>query len=425
MSLRLRLLEHLKSRLGGAASLRVQFWDGDCFDFAPAPAVTLTLSSRRLLRLFVAGDMAGLGDAYVRGELVVDGEIDDILRVGLTIAERVGRSRLLRRAGKALGHLPRRSKAREAANVRFHYDVPVDFYRLWLDRRMIYSCAYFETGREELDLAQERKLDHLCRKLRLRRGERLLDIGCGWGGLVCWAAEHYGVEAVGVTLSPPQAEEARAQAAVLGLGDRVEILCCDYRDIVGVEAFDKIVSVGMYEHVGIRHLPVYFGTAARLLRPGGLLLNHGITATDRHGQAQGPAGGEFIDRYLFPGAELPHVSRVLYEIAGARLEPIDWEDLRPHYPLTLRAWVTRLEANREASIAAAGAPAYRVWRMYMAGMAYAFERGLLSVGQLLAVKPLVDRPGDRPWTRRYQYPIEHWAGPDRTAPPQPVMSSPA
>lgn len=339
--------------------------------------------------------------------------------VGLTIGERVGRSRLLQRAGKALGHLPRRSRARDAASVRFHYDVPVDFYRPWLDRRMICSCAYFETGGEDLDLAQERKLDHLCRKLRLRRGARLLDIGCGWGDIVCWAAERYGVEAVGVTLSRPQAEEARRRAAEFGLGDHVEILCCDYRDIVGVEAFDESVSVGMYEHVGIRHLPGYFGAVARLLRPGGLLLNHGITATDRHGQAQGPAGGEFIDRYVFP-----HVSRVLYEIAGARLEPIDWENLRPHCPLTLRARVTRLEANREASTAAAGAPAYRVWRMYMAGMAYAFERGRLTVGQLLAVKPLVDRPGDRPWTRWYQYPIEHRAGPDRAA-PQPAMSSPA
>lgn len=406
MSLRRHFLEHLKSRLGAAASLRVRFWDGDSFDFSPVPTVTLTLGSRKLLRLFAAGDMARLGEAYVQGDLGVEGKTDDILRVGLVIAERVGRSRLLRQLGHVFAHLPRHSKARDAANVRFHYDVSTDFYRLWLDRHLVYSCAYFETGREALDEAQERKLDHLCRKLRLKPGERLLDIGCGWGGLICWAAERYGVEAVGVTLSPPQAEETRRRAAALGLDDRVEVLCHDYRDIAGAGVFDKIVSVGMYEHVGIRNLPVYFGTTARLLRPGGLLLNHGITTGDRDGQAQGPHGGEFIDRFVFPGGELPHVSRVFYEIAGAQLEPIDWEDLRPHYPLTLRAWVTRLEANREAAIAAAGAPAYRVWRMYMAGMAYAFERGWLSVGQLLAVKPLADRPGERPWNRRYQYPPE-------------------
>jgi cyclopropane-fatty-acyl-phospholipid synthase len=405
MSLRHRFLEALRARLGaGGLPLRIVFWDGEAFDFAPAPAVTIALSSRRLLRRFLTGDMGRLAEAYVAGELAVDGRVEDVLRVGIALAERLGKAPVLRRLTLLGARLPRRqSKARDAAAVRYHYDVSDEFYRLWLDRHMIYSCAYFITGAEDLDTAQEQKLDHICRKLRLAPGERLLDIGCGWGGLLNWAAAHYGVSGVGVTLSRPQAELARERAAQSGLTERLEFRVEDYRDIAGEGEFDKIVSVGMYEHVGIANLPRYFATIARLLKPGGLMLNHGITAGDRDGRAQGPPGGEFIDRFVFPGGELPHISRALYEIAGAGLEIIDVEDLRAHYPPTLKHWVRRLEAAREAAIAAAGIERYRIWRLYMAGMAHAFDRGWLSVAQVLAIKPLPAGPAPRPWTRQYQY----------------------
>jgi cyclopropane-fatty-acyl-phospholipid synthase len=405
MSLRQRFLQALRARLGaGGVPLRVVFWDGEAFDFAPAPAVTIALRSRRMLRRFLSGDMGRLAEAYVEGELAVDGRVEDVLRVGIALAERLGKAPVLRRLAPLAARWPRRhSKARDAKWVRYHYDVSNEFYRLWLDRHMVYSCAYFLTGAEDLDTAQEQKLDHICRKLRLAPGERLLDIGCGWGGLLIWAAGHYGISGVGVTLSRPQAELARERAVEAGLADRLEFRVADYRDIAGEDEFDKIVSVGMYEHVGLANQPRYFAAIARLLKPGGLMRNHGITAGDRDGRAQGPPGGEFIDRFVFPGGELPHISRALYEIAGAGLEILDVEDLRPHYPPTLMHWVRRLEAVGKAAIAAAGIERYRVWRLYMAGMAHAFDRGWLSVAQVSAAKPLPAGPAPRPWTRQHQY----------------------
>ena len=244
------------------------------------------------------------------------------------------------------------------------------------------------------------QLDHICRKLRLAPGETLLDIGCGWGGLLRWAARHYGVRGVGVTLSHEQHEHARHQADAEGLAGQIEFRLQDYREIPGEALFDKVVSVGMYEHVGLANLPRYFDVVARLLKPGGAFLNHGISAGDPDGQAQGPPGGEFIDRFVFPGGELPHVSRALYLASKAGLEVVV-EDLR--LPLTLLAWVRRLEARRDEAIRAAGIERFRIWRMYMAGMAVAFDRGWLTVGQMLAYKPGAANMAFRPYTRAHQY----------------------
>ncbi|HJU16166.1 MAG TPA: class I SAM-dependent methyltransferase [Stellaceae bacterium] len=404
-SLRTRFLQKLRNRLGGEAMpLRLVFWDGEVFDFAADPRVTITLTTPRLVRLFLLGDIAGLGRAYVKGEIGVEGRVEEVLAIGIRIAERLGASPLLRRVGALLPHRRfRHSRKRDAAAIRYHYDVSNDFYRLWLDRNMIYSCAYFVTGEEDLDRAQEQKLDHICRKLRLKPGERLLDIGCGWGGLLHWAATRYGIEGVGITLSEAQRAYAQTWAETAGLQSRIEIRLQDYREVAGEALYDKIVSVGMYEHVGIANLPLYFAAIGRLLRPGGLVLNHGITSGDRDGRAQGPPGGEFIDQFVFPGGEVPHISHALYEVAGAGLEILDVEDLRPHYPQTLVRWLARLEARREEAIAAAGAERYRIWRMYMAGMAHAFDRGWLSVCQTLAQKPAEGGMAARPWTRRYQY----------------------
>ena len=415
-SLRRRVLQHLRDRIAGAPlPLRVAFWDGESFDFAPAPKITIAIRSRRVMRSLLTGNMGRLGEAYVEGDLTVEGRLKDILEVGVEIAERVGRSPLVRRAAKLgpvvrpltrpLARLGARAHSRknDAAAIGYHYDVSNEFYALWLDPQMIYSCAYFRTGAEDIATAQEQKLDHICRKLRLKPGDRLLDIGCGWGGLLRWAARHYGVSGVGVTLSREQHEYAEDRCAAEGLDDRLEFRLQDYRDVPGEGSFDKIVSVGMYEHVGIANLPLYFATIARLLAPGGVALNHGICVTDRDGHADGPPGGEFIDRYVFPGGELPHVSKVLYEIAGTGLEVTDMEDLRPHYPQTLLRWVRRLEANRDAAVRIAGEQRYRIWRMYMAGMAYAFDRGMLTVAQVLATKPGSGGMAARPWTRASQY----------------------
>jgi cyclopropane-fatty-acyl-phospholipid synthase len=405
MSLRHRVLQHLRSRLAAdALPLRLVFWDGECFDFAAQPSVTITLHSRKLLRLLLSGNFAALGDAYVAGEIGVDGPIDDVMQVGITLAERVGRSTALGRLGRIASLVPRRhSRRQDRADVGYHYDVGNDFYRLWLDQNMIYSCAYFKDGTEDIDLAQQQKLDHICRKLMLRPGERLLDLGCGWGGLLYWAAQHYGVTGVGITLSERQCAHARQWIATGQLRGKVDILLQDYRDLTDDAGFDKIVSVGMYEHVGMHNLPLYFATVRRLLRPGGAFLNHGIVATEPHGRAQGPAGGEFIESYVFPGGAVPHLSRVLFEVARAGLEFADAEDLRPHYARTLSHWSRRLEARREEAIRAAGERRYRIWRVYLPGMAHAFHRGWLSVAQVLAFRPARDGAQYRPWTRSYQY----------------------
>jgi cyclopropane-fatty-acyl-phospholipid synthase len=405
MSLRLRVLDQLRSRLADdPPPLRLVFWDGERFDFVPAPRVTITLHSARLLRLLLAGNFAALGDAYVEGDIAVDGPIEEILRIGIALAERLGKSSTLRRLGRIAQAVPRRhSRRRDKADVGYHYDVGNDFYRLWLDDNMIYSCAYFRAGDEDIDTAQRQKLDHICRKLMLKPSDRLLDIGCGWGGLLYWAAQHYGISGVGVTLSERQCAYAREWIAAGQLAGKVEIRLQDYRDLPGEAAFDKIVSAGMYEHVGLRNLPLYFATVRRLLRPGGAFLNHGIYATDADGRAQGPAGGEFINRYVFPGGAVPHLSRAICEIARAGLEFADAEDLRPHYARTLMHWSKRLEAHRDAAIRSAGERRYRIWSVFLAGMAQAFERGWLSVAQVLSFRPARNAAGFRPWTRAYQY----------------------
>jgi cyclopropane-fatty-acyl-phospholipid synthase len=405
MSIRDRLLDYLRKRLeGDPLPLRVVFPDGHHFDFAAAPAVTLVLHTTAPVHALLRGNFQRLGDAYVDGAISVDGKIEDILAVGISLAERFGRLGVVQRLAQLASHIPRRrSPASDAANVRYHYDVGNDFYRLWLDQRMIYSCAYFKTGSEDIHTAQEQKLDHICRKLLLSPGEHLLDVGCGWGGLLLWAATHYGVSGVGITLSERQYSYARELVAACGLADRIEIRRQDYRDLRKHGSFDKIVSVGMYEHVGLANLPAYFSIIADRLKPGGAFLNHGIVATDAEGRERGPAGGEFIDRYVFPGGAVPHLSSVLVELSRAGLEFADAEDLRPHYALTLRHWSRRLEARRDDAIRTAGEKRFRVWRVFLAGMACAFDRGWLSIAQVLSFKPLGSGQVDRPWTRAYQY----------------------
>ena len=407
--IRARVLAFVRHRLAAdPPPIRLRFRDGESFDLGPDPTVTIAIHSPRVLRALLTGDMGRLGDLYVAGDLTVEGPIDDVMKAGIRLAERIGRHRGLSLVGKAAAWLPRnplkrRTRRSDAEAISQHYDVSNDFYRLWLDRRMVYSCAYFRTGREGIDEAQENKLDHICRKLRLAPGDHLLDVGCGWGGLLLFAAEHYGVTGVGVTLSRQQHAYATAQVEASGLTDRIEIRFGDYRDLEGADVYDKVVSVGMYEHVGLANLPGYCHLLARLVKPGGAVLNHGIVVTDAGGRAQGPPGGEFIDRYVFPGGELPHISRFLHDVARAGLEPTDVEDLRPHYARTLRLWSERLEAEAGEALHLAGAQRLRIWRVYLPGMATAFERGWLSVVQTLALKPGADAMAQRPWTRAGQY----------------------
>jgi cyclopropane-fatty-acyl-phospholipid synthase len=363
----------------------------------------------------------GFAEAYIRGDIEIDGDVMaavaagehlDVRRIrpadarrlvrwGIELRRGMPRARDLRRVARLSG--ARHSRARDMAAIRFHYDVGEAFYSLWLDRRLTYSCAYFERPDDpalDLDAAQEAKLDLICRKLRLEPGQRLLDIGCGWGSLINFAAERHGVEAVGVTLSQRQADESNRRAAELGIGDRARAEVRDYRDLGPLGQFDAVASVGMFEHVGARNLGAYFRAAFDALKPGALFLNHGI-ARARHGPRLGPdlrpTANHFVDRYVFPDGELLPVEAAMAigHWAGG-FEIVDVQLLRPHYALTLAAWVARLERSWEAAVNAAGDEVARTWRLYMSAARLGFERGELDVAQLQLARPALDGPAPRP-----------------------------
>ena len=284
---------------------------------------------------------------------------------------------------------------KDAEQIQFHYDVSDDFYALWLDPRRVYSCAYYKDLSMSLAQAQEAKLDHICRKLQLKPGERFWDIGSGWGALIFWAAEHYGVQAHGITLSRNQFDYVQRKIAEKGLQGSVTVELRDYREMGDVLPFDKIGSVGMFEHVGSANLPEYFQTIYKMLKPGGLALVHGITAGGASNVELGAGMGDFINRYIFPGGELMHVSRVLHDLAVSGLEMVDTENLRPHYARTLWAWSDALEAQMSQANAILEAQydadraerALRAYRLYLAGCAMAFEKGWIALHQMLCSKP--------------------------------------
>ncbi|HEX7949580.1 MAG TPA: cyclopropane-fatty-acyl-phospholipid synthase family protein [Candidatus Limnocylindrales bacterium] len=365
-----------------------------------------------------------LGEAYLRGDIEIEGDIWSAIDAGKALdLRRLGRSipglaRLVLALRRGAGPAPiirrrarltgrRHSRARDLAAVRFHYDVGNEFYALWLDTRLVYSCAYFETPETTLDAAQEAKLDLICQKLRLAQGMRLLDIGCGWGSLVAFAAERYGVDATGVTLSERQATWAGEDLRRRGLDGRARVLVRDYRDLGDLGTFDAVASVGMFEHVGRDRLPEYFNAALRALGPGGLFLNHGIATTATGGRLRPRwlrfGDGGFVGRYVFPDGELVTVEDATAVARRAGFELLDVQHLRPHYALTLTAWVERLEASADRARELVGEEVYRTWRIYMAAARTGFEDGSLDVAQLLLARAGANGPAElplRPWWQR-------------------------
>ncbi len=375
--------------------------DGARVPLSAAPVVDIVARSWKGVIAVARPGLGSLARAYVHGDLDFSGSARRVLGIAESMVGSVShRSDSARAKLKLLLH---QRRAKHRPNIAHHYDVSNAFYELWLDRRMVYSCAYFRNDSATLDDAQAGKLDHICRKLRLATGERLLDIGCGWGALLFHAAERYGVDATGITLSRNQFDHVTREIASRGLAGRVRVELRDYEDLAEDAPFDKIASVGMFEHVGVRNFAKYFGKIWRLLKPGGMVLNHGITHNSTNDGNLGSGISEFVDDYVFPGGELTHVAQVIDGMARVGLELVDAEALREHYAKTLWAWVGNLEANADEARREAGEERYRIWRIYMAGSAHAFDRGWLSLWQLLAGKPHPDGRLPHPLTRDYMY----------------------
>ncbi|GAA5165091.1 cyclopropane-fatty-acyl-phospholipid synthase family protein [Viridibacterium curvum] len=430
VQLLLRLFRGFHGRLG------LRLWNDETLTLGaqhadePAPPFTLVLRNPAVVRTMLLGrNPLRLAEAHFRGDIDIEGgffaaldlknhlhairlSLRDRLHTALTAfrlratrhdpvvaaatrAQPPAKSSLHGRIVKA------HSRPENRAAIQFHYDVSNDFYALWLDKAMVYSCAYFESESTSLEQAQQAKLDYICRKLQLQPGDRLLDIGCGWGALILHAARHYGVNAYGITLSRPQLAVVQERIAEAGLTNRVKVELRDYRDLEGINAYEKIASVGMFEHVGLKNLPVYFATAHRLLVPGGLFLNHGITH-DVEGWEK-TLYTEFINRYVFPDGQLDTMSNIQRGMERVGFEIADVEGLRAHYALTLRHWVARLEQHHDAALRHVSEATWRVWRLYMAACALDFESGETGVYQILASKRTAG-PIQLPLTRRHLYP---------------------
>ena len=374
--------------------LRLRLWDGHEFNFGPSPSVTIVVKDPTLVAQFTHPSLDLLGSAFVEGRLELEGSISEAIRVCDELSQA-----LLDDDEDTTPPRVHHDKATDAESISYHYDLSNDFYQLWLDRDMAYSCGYFETGEESLDEAQQAKFRLLCRKLRLKPGEYLLDVGCGWGGLARFAAKEYGVKVFGITLSKEQLTLARERVNAEGLQDKVDLQLLDYRDLPQDGRFDKIVSVGMFEHVGHANLREYCEILSRAVREGGLVMNHGITSKHTDGRQVGRGAGDFIDRYVFPNGELPHLSMMTAEISEAGLEVVDVESLRLHYARTLEHWSQRLEHNLEAAARQVPEQALRIWRLYLAGCAYAFAHGWINIDQILATKPHADGSLELPPTR--------------------------
>lgn len=411
----------VRAVLGRQAPVAVRGWDGS--RSGPANAQwTLKINNRRgLRRLFWAPNELGFSRSYVSGDIEIEGD----LLAGMVVLEQLSdpsngpgvridteTKRALVKAALRLGvvGLPpksppeevkltrgrRHDKRRDAAAVRHHYDVGNDFYRLVLGESMTYSCGYWARPDEHLDAAQYAKCDLVARKLGLTPGMRVLDVGCGWGTFAVHAARHYGVRVVGVTLSREQADYASTRMVKDGVSDLVEIRVQDYRDVAD-GPYDAVASIGMAEHVGAAMLPTYAANLYALLRPRGRLLNHAISRRPRKPAAFSKTS--FIDRYVFPDGEIEPMATMIEALEGAGFEVRDVESLREHYALTLRAWVANLETNWDEVVVASTAGRARIWRLYMAGSALAFEANRLGINQVLAVKPTARGDSGMPHTR--------------------------
>jgi cyclopropane-fatty-acyl-phospholipid synthase len=391
----------------------IRLWNGWSWSSSSAkkPVCTIVVETPQALHSLVSEpNEITLGSAYINGDLNIEGDILSAFSIAEYIFNRPRplRQKILERASGAFFNAgqwcklgSKHSQRRDRASISYHYDQPVAFFKPWLGKSLAYSCAYFRNADDPLDLAQEQKFELICRKLRLQPQERFLDIGCGWGSLVMYAASKHHVNARGITLSREQEQEATRRIEETSLAQRCAVKLRDYRQTDGVQySFDKIASVGMFEHVGLENLPQYFREVRRLLRPGGAFLNHGITRSCRSAVRK----ASFIDRYVFPDGRLVTLSQVLQAAGSQGLEVRDVENLREHYVLTLCRWVEGLRRNSNALLQYVPETTYRIWLLYLAGSAAAFRRGDIAIHQILFSRP--DRGNSQlPLTREDWYPI--------------------
>lgn len=421
---RSRMFDALFENYEGPA-FSIRLWDGWQW-FSPQcgePTCTIVFSSEGALQsMALSPSEVALAEAFLSKEIDVEGDLFSVFDVAEHIFQcpRGQRQRVMDVIGAAfagigyrLRHGSTHSVERDHEAITYHYDQPPEFYRPWLGTTMAYSCGYFESPLDDVDAAQVNKLELICRKLRLNPGERFLDIGCGWGGLILHAAAEHGADAQGITISKQQAAVAARRIADAQLNQRCHAMLLDYRKAPEqFGQFDKIASVGMFEHVGLKNLPLYFATARKLLKPGGVFLNHGIARSQFQGNRgdsflhksvvpfvretlmfHRPKNSSFIDKYVFPDGELVTISQALKAAEGAGFEVRDLENLREHYELTLRGWVEGLERNRDALLKLVSEKTYRIWLLYMAGSAAAFRRGDLELYQTLLSNPDHGRSG--------------------------------
>jgi cyclopropane-fatty-acyl-phospholipid synthase len=415
----LKILELLfGSRLETLQGVAFRLWDGTLWPpESPAQTILVLTHPRSLRNMLLGASEAKFGASFLQGDFDVIGPMEPMFALADELAKRLTSPLLRVQLALLAAKLPAEKNAsspkvsppkltgrkhsleRDREAVSYHYDHSDQFFSLWLDSQMVYSCAYFRTGEETLDQAQAQKLQYICRKLRLSPGQRFLDIGCGWGSLIMHAARFFGVQALGITLSKNQVLWAQKEIKKRGLEDRCRVQLCDYREVEGENQWDAIASVGMVEHVGTALLPTYFATAYRLLRPGGVFLNHGIAA-GLHGIPQ--TGTGFVETYVFPDGELAPISVSLRAAEEAGFEIRDLESLREHYMRTMRMWLGRLEERKQEAVACVGEVAYRKWRLFMSGSAYAFCQGKLNIYQALLLKGR-GGPSGLPLTREDWY----------------------
>ncbi|WP_420412433.1 class I SAM-dependent methyltransferase [Roseibium sp.] len=404
-----KALEHIYRAL--ELQFGFELWDGSTVPAdAPANAMRIALSETALTRLLRKPNLKTVVDLYSQGQIDPrGGSIFDFAEKrpnikGREVRKRLNKALLARSAlslamgpagpgmteanGNDAGRTADRSSGSRKDDIAFHYDVSNDFYRLFLDPEMVYTCAYFKDWSNDLATAQKDKLDMICRKLRLQPGDRLLDIGCGWGALICHAAEHYGVTALGVTLAEEQLKLAEERIAERGLGDKVSVQLVDYRDLPAGQ-FDKISSIGMFEAVGLDNYDNYFEAVRRLLRPRGIYLHHAITRrgkkdlkTFRRKRAEYKA----LVRYIFPGGEVDHIGWTLTNLEAHGFEVHDVEGWREHYARTTRLWANNLMNAKDEAIAEVGEEKYRLWLAYLTGVSLGFERGTINIFQTVATK---------------------------------------